>query len=220
VLSALLLRFGRMVTVEELAGALWGRQPPPSARATVQNYVIRLRRILAGSGPGMIVTRPGGYLISVGAGDLDVSRFERLLADAHAAARDHSWETAAARAGEALVLWRGEPLADAGSEFLAAREGPWLAEMRLQAIEAHVEAACTWSARRRPSPSSGPWSMPIRCASGCRLSSCSLCTGAVGVPRHWRPIRTRAGRWWRSSAPSQEPSCGIFISAYSLTIPP
>jgi DNA-binding SARP family transcriptional activator len=140
VLSALVLRLGRVVTVQELAWALWGYEPPPSARTTIQNYVLRLRRILACPGPEVIVTAPGGYLIRADAGALDVSRFENLLADARAAARDRSWDVAAARAGEALALWRGEPLADAGSQFLAAREGPWLAEMRLQAVEAHVEA--------------------------------------------------------------------------------
>jgi DNA-binding SARP family transcriptional activator len=140
VLAALLLRAGRPVTMDDLAEALWGCEPPPSARATIQNYVMRLRRILACPGPAVILTQPDGYLISAGAGDLDVSRFERLLAEARAAARKQSWEAAAARAGEALALWRGEPLAEGGSEFLALREGPWLAEMRLQAVEARIEA--------------------------------------------------------------------------------
>jgi DNA-binding SARP family transcriptional activator len=140
VLSALVLRLGRVVTVQELAWVLWGYEPPPSARITIQNYVLRLRRILTSPGQGVIITAPGGYLIRADTGDLDVSRFENLLADARAAARDRSWDVAAARAGEALALWRGEPLADTGSQFLAAREGPWLAEMRLQAVEARIEA--------------------------------------------------------------------------------
>jgi Bacterial transcriptional activator domain len=44
-----------------------------------------------------------------------------------------SWDQAATEARAALALWRGEPLADAGSEILATREGPRLAELRLQA---------------------------------------------------------------------------------------
>jgi DNA-binding SARP family transcriptional activator len=37
-------------------------------------------------------------------------------------------------------LWRGEPLSDAGSEILAAREVPRLAELRLQALEFRIGA--------------------------------------------------------------------------------
>ncbi|MGA8461579.1 MAG: BTAD domain-containing putative transcriptional regulator, partial [Streptosporangiaceae bacterium] len=42
------------------------------------------------------------------------------------------------RAG--LSLWRGEPLADIPSEWLAARDVPRLTELRLQATEAWIEA--------------------------------------------------------------------------------
>ena len=46
VLAALLLKANRVVLVEELAEALWGTAPPPSARVTLQNYVVRLRKAL------------------------------------------------------------------------------------------------------------------------------------------------------------------------------
>ena len=39
-----------------------------------------------------------------------------------------------------LALWRGEPLADVPSDALAAREVPRLAELRLQALEARIDA--------------------------------------------------------------------------------
>jgi len=107
---------------------------------SVQNHVMRLRKGLAVAGQARISTQPGGYLIRVDAGELDVSRFEAMLGAARVAARDGSWQVAAARAGAALALWRGEPLADAGSEVLALREVPRLAEMRLQALEARIEA--------------------------------------------------------------------------------
>jgi DNA-binding SARP family transcriptional activator/Tfp pilus assembly protein PilF len=136
VLAALLLDAGRVVTLDGLAEVLWGPQPPPSARVTVQNYVKRLRKAL----PARIATYPHGYLISVDAGELDVSRFEALLASARAAAGDGRWDSAGAQARAALELWRGEPLADVGSEFLAAREVPRLAELRLQALEARLDA--------------------------------------------------------------------------------
>src|SRR5215469_4413986 len=137
VLAALLLKANRLVALDELAEALWGPAPPVSARPTMQNYVMRLRKSL---GESRITTQPGGYLISVDPGDLDVSRFESLLASARSAARDGLWEQASDQAGTALALWRGEPLADVDSELLALREQPRLTELRLQALETRIDA--------------------------------------------------------------------------------
>src|SRR5262252_2589041 len=85
-LAALLLDAGRVVSLDQLAEALWGPEPPPSARVTVQNYVMRLRKALAATGQALISTQPGGYLISKEGGELDVTRFEALVAAARAAA--------------------------------------------------------------------------------------------------------------------------------------
>jgi DNA-binding SARP family transcriptional activator len=139
--AALLLRAGRPVSVDELAETLWWPgDPPPSAAVTIRNYVKRLRQALGDVDRARISTRPGGYLIRVEAGGLDVTRFAALVGSAQAAGRDGGWDTVAARARAALALWRGEPLTDVPSELLAARERPWLADLRLQAIEARVEA--------------------------------------------------------------------------------
>lgn len=139
VLAALLLSAGRVVSLNDLGEVLWGDRPPPSARVAVQNHVMRLRRSLADAG-SRIRTQPPGYLIRVEADEVDVTRFEAHADAARAAARDRAWEATAAQAGAALALWRGEPLADVGSEVLASREGPRLAEMRLQALETRIDA--------------------------------------------------------------------------------
>jgi DNA-binding SARP family transcriptional activator/tetratricopeptide (TPR) repeat protein len=139
VLAALLLRANHVVPVDELAEALWGPDLPASARVSVQNYMARLRGTLGPAG-SRIATQPHGYLIGVGDGELDIARFEVLLGQARAAARQSRWMEAAGRAAAALALWRGEPLADANSDVLAAREGPRLAELRLQAAETRIDA--------------------------------------------------------------------------------
>ena len=139
VLAALLLSAGRVVSVDDLTEVLWGAHPPPSARVTVQNTVMRLRQSLSGA-RSLIRTQPRGYLITVAGCELDVSRFEDRLRDAQAALRDSSWARAADSATAAMTLWRGDPLADAGSELLTAREAPRLAELRLQALEARIDA--------------------------------------------------------------------------------
>jgi len=140
VMAALLLSVNQVVSVDELAEVLWEQKPPASARVTVQNYVKRLRTALGQADRDRIGTRPDGYLIHVGAGELDVAQFEVLVAAARAAARNGSWDQASADANAALGLCRGEPLADVGSQVLALREAPRLVEMRLQALEARVEA--------------------------------------------------------------------------------
>ena len=139
-LAALLLNAGRAVSLDELAEALWGPDPPPSARVTIQNYVMRLRKALGDTGTSRIGTLPSGYAIQADASELDVARFEDLLSAARAAAREERWQDAADQARSAVSLWRGDPLADVGSELLADREVPRLAEMRLQALETRIDA--------------------------------------------------------------------------------
>ncbi|HUD37586.1 MAG TPA: BTAD domain-containing putative transcriptional regulator [Streptosporangiaceae bacterium] len=140
VLAALLLNANRVVTLEELVDLLWGSAPPASARVTVQNYVKRLRQAMGQAGRERISTRPHGYLISAGTEELDVSRFDELLASARAAQRTGSWQSVSELSLAALSLWRGEPLADVGSQALAEREALRLDEMHLQALEARLDA--------------------------------------------------------------------------------
>jgi DNA-binding SARP family transcriptional activator/Tfp pilus assembly protein PilF len=140
VLAALLLNPGQLVAAGQLAEVLWGADPPPSARASLQNHVKRLRQALGQDGRARIVTRPGGYAIRVASDELDVARFQAALTSARAAARDRSWEKASAQASAALLLWRGEPLADVGSDLLAQRVLPHLTEICLQAWETRLEA--------------------------------------------------------------------------------
>jgi DNA-binding SARP family transcriptional activator len=139
-LAVLLLDANRVVPVDDVAEALWGAAAPPSAAVSIRNYVSRLRQALGEVGRDRISFRQHGYVISVGEGELDVSRFEALLAAARAAARVGSWDQAAATARQALGLWRDEPLADVESDVLALRERPRLAELWLQAAETGVEA--------------------------------------------------------------------------------
>jgi DNA-binding SARP family transcriptional activator/Tfp pilus assembly protein PilF len=139
-LAALLLSANQAVSLDELAETLWGSCPPTSARVTLQNYVKRLRKALESNGDARISTMPRGYLIRVKAGEFDVSRFEASVGRASDAARAGAWDRAAAELRAALSLWRGEPLADVPSELLTQREVPRLAEMRLQAVEARIEA--------------------------------------------------------------------------------
>ena len=140
VLAALLLRANELVLVADLAEALWGDTAPPSAEMTVRNYVKRLRQVLGESGGGRIGTAAGGYRIRVKPGELDIARFEQLASAARVAARAGHFEQVSRPADAALSLWRGNPLADAGSATLTGREVPRLVEMRLQLLETRLDA--------------------------------------------------------------------------------
>jgi DNA-binding SARP family transcriptional activator/tetratricopeptide (TPR) repeat protein len=140
VLAALLLNANRIVSLDELAEMLWGSDPPASARVTVQNYVKRLRHVLGDAEHARIRTEAGGYLICAGPGELDVSAFEALAEAARTSGQDGAWDRASACARQALALWRGEPLADAGSPVLAGLEAPRLAEIRLQLLETRLDS--------------------------------------------------------------------------------
>ena len=139
VLAVLLLHSNHVVSTDVLIEALWGSEPPPSARAAMRNYVKRLRRVLGGAGHDLIRSVPGGYLIRVAASDLDVTRFEALERAGREAAEAGDWDRAADLLRAGLSLWRGEPLEDVRSEWLAVRELPRLAELRLRALETRID---------------------------------------------------------------------------------
>ena len=111
-LAILLLEANRRVPAEAITEALWGPAAPRSAAVAIRSYIRGLRLALGPAGRERISTQPGGYLIRVADGELDLARFEQLLASGQAAARSGSWAEAAGQAREALSCWRGDPLAD------------------------------------------------------------------------------------------------------------
>jgi DNA-binding SARP family transcriptional activator len=139
-LAALLLKAGHVVSADEIGEALWDGRPPGGARGALHSGVQRLRATLGPAGPGLILTRPPGYLIEIGDGELDLHRFGRLASTGRTAAAAGQWEQAADALREALALWRGEPLADVPSPVLQARETPSLAEQHLHVLASRIEA--------------------------------------------------------------------------------
>jgi peptide/nickel transport system substrate-binding protein len=142
VLAILLLRANEVVSPDALIDDLWGEHPPPSAPHTLQVYVSRLRSVLraAGASDGVLVTRPGGYLLRVGFGELDLHRFEQLAEDGRRALAAESFDRAAEKLGSALGQWRGRALADLEFEPFARVEVERLEERRLLAVEDMIDA--------------------------------------------------------------------------------
>ncbi|MFJ4655867.1 BTAD domain-containing putative transcriptional regulator [Nocardia sp. NPDC088792] len=134
VLATLLLQANRVITAEELIQQLWGSNPPATARKTLQGYIARLRKAL---GAELLVSRAAGYAIVVAADQVDLNRFDTLLAQAEQATEPHD---RARLLRAAMSEARGTPLVDISSDYLKQGDGAALVERWLNATEQWAEA--------------------------------------------------------------------------------
>lgn len=132
-LAFLLLHANSAVTADRLIDELWGESPSASARKSLQVRIAGLRKALGGE---RIVTQGPGYMLRVGANELDLAVFERWVARAE--------EAEPAEAAEllrtALALWRGPPLADFTYVDFAQAAVQRLEEVRLAALARRIDA--------------------------------------------------------------------------------
>ena len=133
VLTLLLLRANEAVSTERLVDQLWGENPPRTATTSLQNTVVQLRKLL---GPGMLHTRPAGYVLELDSEQLDLGRFERLCREA----RNAEPPERSRLLREALALWRGAALADSELEDFAQDEIHHLEDLRLGVLEDRISA--------------------------------------------------------------------------------
>lgn len=138
-LATLLAERRRVVSLDRLSEALWGENPPSTARATLQTSISKLRRLVAADVGVTLGRRPPGYLLEVPPEAVDADRFESDLTAARRVPCDRPGE-AIALFDHALGLWVGS--AFAGFEDLpwAQPEATRLEELRLQALEDRNEA--------------------------------------------------------------------------------
>ncbi|MEU1663049.1 BTAD domain-containing putative transcriptional regulator [Streptomyces sparsogenes] len=143
-LGALLLRPNRAVPLDTLEAVLWGESPPATASASLHNHVARLRRVLAEDGEPRLRAVPGGYLLTVGAGELDSELFTERLDRARAGRLRQDWAAVGRETVQALELWRGAPLDNLPDPALSHPEVrpqiQQLQEARLQALEWRFDA--------------------------------------------------------------------------------
>ncbi|MET9945736.1 AfsR/SARP family transcriptional regulator [Streptomyces sp. NPDC006341] len=157
VLALLAFHADRVVPVSALIEELWAGEPPRSARTTLQTYVLQLRALIAAAlergaegggqrGVGartakdVLLTLPGGYLLSSGGGRLDVREFDRLAGSGYRAMDAGDFSGAARLLREALALWSGPAFADVQSGVQLDMEIRRLEETRLCALDQRIEA--------------------------------------------------------------------------------
>ncbi|GIJ62833.1 AfsR/SARP family transcriptional regulator [Virgisporangium aurantiacum] len=134
VLAALAAHPGRPVTVETLIDRVWDTAPD-GARRTLHVQVAHIRRMLRQADPAqaddVLRRRSGGYVLDLAPDHVDTGRWHQLLNRSREPDR-----TDADRGrvlGEALELWRGEPLAGLSGEW-AARTREALRQQYLQSV--------------------------------------------------------------------------------------
>jgi DNA-binding SARP family transcriptional activator len=138
-LAYLLLARGRMASLDAIEWALWGVTPPSTARSQIQADVSALRRAFQATPSGsLIVTRPGGYQLTIEDAALDLDEFDGWVANGGEAAAEGDWAAAAAALRAALAVWRGPALAGIEAVFAEAARSR-LDEQRLAAVELLAE---------------------------------------------------------------------------------
>jgi DNA-binding SARP family transcriptional activator/pimeloyl-ACP methyl ester carboxylesterase len=135
-LALLLLSANRTVPRDRIVDDLWGAAVPESAQKMVQIHVSQLRKALP---EPRVTTRGAGYSLAVGEDELDLARFERLVAEGRRSLADGDAGQAALQLREALALWRGPALAEFSEPF-ARHETARLEELRVAALESRIDA--------------------------------------------------------------------------------
>ena len=164
----------------------------------------QLRKLL---GPGLLLTRPTGYVLELDADQLDLTRFERLVREARGGRGRRARPSSYAKRSR---LWRGSPLADLESETFAQSDIQRLEDLRLGVLEERIAADLESRRRRRARggdrgarPGAPAARAAARAADARALPVRSAGRGARGV------TTTRAGRWSRSWGSSRGRSCRL-----------
>ena len=136
-LALLALQRGQPVSADRLIDLLWGDGQVANPANALQAQIGQLRRTL---GPDAILTSEAGYALTAGPEEVDVARFEQLVAKGQRLAAEGEMAQASAVLGEALRLRRGEPLAEFTYAGFFDAERAHLGELTLVAIESRAVA--------------------------------------------------------------------------------
>ena len=143
VLAILVINRNRPVSVDSLIDAVWGDDPVPAARTSIQSHISTLRRLLHGAGADpykVLASAPPGYQISVADTDCDVGRFTAEKAAGVRAAAAGRYEDASNHLHAALGEWRGPVLDDLRDFPFVDAYAAMLLEERVAAHTARAEA--------------------------------------------------------------------------------
>jgi DNA-binding SARP family transcriptional activator len=136
-LAMLLVHRGEAVSSDRLLDGLWGEHAPASAIKIVQGYVSNLRKVL---GDGLLMAHGHGYLLQTEPGQLDVDRFESLVAEGRRALQNGDTGAAVGRLREPVGPVARFRACGFAYESFAQAEIARLEELRLAVLEERIDA--------------------------------------------------------------------------------
>jgi DNA-binding SARP family transcriptional activator len=141
-LAALVIRADHLIAADQLINEIWGDRPPRRAVAGLHVYISELRKFLVrvDRTGDRIVTRPPGYMLNIGADEVDIQIFLDLVAAGRTHARDDRHEEAADCFGRALRLWRGPVLGDLPPGPMVEAFVNWISEARMECTELLIDS--------------------------------------------------------------------------------
>lgn len=144
IIGVLALNPNRPVSRAELIDELWGENLPRDAENSLHGHIARLRRTIAvhtgrRSPKDLIETSYSGYVINVSESDVDALRFYDLVRRAEGLCTLRP-DSAVVLLSEALDLWHGPALMDAGSGMICRMACTRLTETRLTTYERLFDA--------------------------------------------------------------------------------
>jgi predicted ATPase/DNA-binding SARP family transcriptional activator len=140
-LTLLALNAGRVVPAGSLAGQIWPGDPPANPGNALQTLVSRLRAELRQAGIGDVIeSHPAGYRLAVPPDAVDVIAFETQAAEGRRSLAGGDAGEAARILRDALLTWRGQPLADAAGCDFADTAAAKLTELRSSVLADRIEA--------------------------------------------------------------------------------
>ncbi len=128
----------RPASMAQIVDGIWGEDPPRSAHKAVQTAIVNLRHKLP---VNVIVTTADGYLLEMSASDIDMHRFETLIATSRMMAGREQIAEAEKLLVDALALWRGNPVGDLSASTTGYAEAARLSELKLLAEEEAADLA-------------------------------------------------------------------------------
>lgn len=136
-LATLVFEANRVVPADRLIDAIWGDEPPTTAKGQLQICVSKLRKVLGGpEADEIIVTQGPGYQLRVPEERIDAVRFEQLVMRGRSAAEEGQLANSVKDMRAALAYWRGPAAAGVESRIVQ------IAATRLNEQRATVVEEC------------------------------------------------------------------------------
>ena len=137
-LALLLLSPNRVVSIDGAVDAIWGENPPATARTILHGYASKLRMVVQPA--ARLVTRAPGYILEVEDGALDASRFSALVERGRELISAGDLQGGRQELESGLSLWHGVALEDLRYEPALAEQSARLEELRVAALEERIDA--------------------------------------------------------------------------------